>query len=755
MKCNATLDSILVVTNVETIESRVHYISKSHISSVPQSMSVLDSLNSKQREAAETTEGPVLIIAGAGSGKTRALTIRIAHMIMELGIDPSHILAVTFTNKAATEMKARISELLGGDERSLPLVGTFHSICVRILRKTIHHLGLDSSFVIYDSADQVALMKTLLKEKNLDEKQFHPKAVLGAISNAKNALITPEEYASRAEGTFTQTVSTMYSLYQKMLRQANALDFDDIIMMTVKIFTTFPEILEKYQDQFQYISVDEYQDTNHAQYILISLLAQKYRNVCVIGDDWQSIYSWRGANMRNILEFEKDYPEAKVIKLEQNYRSTKVIVEAANAVVKNNTERTDKTLFSEKENEHKITLLTANSERDEVEKVIDRIDHHMLEKGISLKDFVVLYRTNAQSRNFEEGMIRHGIPYKIIGGVKFYERKEIKDVLAYMKLIQNPKDNVSFSRVINTPSRKIGAKSLEVLSKIAFFRGISNFEAIEEAVQIGDLTPSAKSALISFHGLITEFAENNREYAASGVMKHVVSLTKYDKFLLDGTEEGEERFANVSELVSVAAKYDGLEPGISLATFLEEVALVSDTDQLGDADESVTLMTLHSSKGLEYSYVFMVGLEDGLFPSGRSQLDPRDLEEERRLMYVGMTRAKEKLYLAHATSRLMYGSYSSSPASRFLEEIPEEYMEGFQAKKKLHSMLDTVFAEEVRYVDDESAESFYAPGDVITHTSWGNGTVLAVEGDILTVKFHNVRFGTKRIAANIAPIRKV
>ena len=718
-------------------------------------MSVLDSLNAKQREAAETTEGPVLIIAGAGSGKTRALTIRIAYMISELGIDPAHILAVTFTNKAATEMKARIGELLGGDERSLPLVGTFHSICVRLLRKTIYHLGMDASFVIYDSADQVALMKSILKEKNLDEKQFHPKVVLGAISNAKNALITPEEYAARAEGTFTQTVSTMYSLYQKLLRQANALDFDDIIMMTVKIFTTFPEILEKYQDQFQYISVDEYQDTNHAQYILISLLAQKYRNVCVIGDDWQSIYSWRGANLRNILEFEKDYPEAKVIKLEQNYRSTKVIVEAANAVVKNNSERTDKTLFSEKENEHKITLLTANSERDEVEKVIDRIDHHMLEKGISLKDFVVLYRTNAQSRNFEEGMIRHGIPYKIIGGVKFYERKEIKDVLAYMKLIQNPKDNVSFSRVINTPSRKIGAKSLEVVSKIAFLRGVSNFEAIEEALQIGDLTPGAKSAFIAFHKLITELSENNREYSASGVMKHVISLTKYDKFLLDGTEEGEERFANVSELVSVATKYDGLEPGISLATFLEEVALVSDTDQLGDADEAVTLMTLHSSKGLEYSYVFMVGLEDGLFPSSRSQLDPRDLEEERRLMYVGMTRAKEKLYLAHSTSRLLYGSYSSSPASRFLEEIPEEYMEGFQAKKKLHSMLDTVFADEVRYVDDDSADSFYAPGDVIVHTSWGNGTVLAAEGDILTVKFHNVRFGTKRIAANIAPIRKV
>lgn len=717
---------------------------------------LLESLNEKQREAVLHTDGPLLIIAGAGSGKTKALTHRIAYLIEAKGVLPEQILAVTFTNKAATEMKERVAGLLTGWKSTLPVMGTFHSICVRLLRKHIHVMGYDNTFTIYDSADQVSVMKRIFKEKGINEKQFNPRAVLGAISNAKNELMAPEAYAQQASGTFMETVAVLYPLYQRALRQSGALDFDDLIMKTVELFQSNADILQRYQENFRYICVDEYQDTNQAQYVLVSMLAALHRNICVIGDDWQSIYSWRGANIRNILSFETEYTDAMVIKLEQNYRSTQTIVQAANAVVRNNSERTDKELWSEKESEHKITILEASNEREEAEKVIQNIMENLQLPGTRLADFVMLYRTNAQSRILEEACMRHGVPYKIVGGVKFYERKEIKDMLAYLRLTLNARDNVSFLRIVNVPARKIGAKTLEELSAIGNQTQeplLASINYLEENLNIG---PAAKRALLEFAKLMNQLREANREFPASGVIKHVLRLAGYEDMLKDGTEEGEERLKNVQELISVATKYDNLEPGISLATFLEEVALVSDLDEFQDEEDAITLMTLHASKGLEFPFVYMVGLEEGLFPSSRSSLDPKDLEEERRLMYVGMTRAKDRLYLCFCNYRTLYGSSHGAIPSRFLDEIPEEFLEHEQGTRKaaIKSMLDDAFAE-VSYAELDENTPLYEAGDVIEHASWGMGKVLGREGDILTVKFANPRWGTKKLAANVAPIRRV
>lgn len=717
---------------------------------------LVEALNERQQEAVLNTEGPLLIIAGAGSGKTKALTHRIAYLIEAKGVLPEQILAVTFTNKAANEMKERVRGLLQGYHSTLPMMGTFHSICVRLLRRHIHLLGFDNNFTIYDTADQLSVMKRLFKERGINEKQCNPRAVLGAISNAKNELTGPEAFQQQASGTFMETVAAMYPLYQRQLRQSGALDFDDIIMKTVELFQTNADILQRYQQLYRYVSVDEYQDTNHAQYVLVSLLAALHRNICVIGDDWQSIYSWRGANIHNILSFEQEYPDAKVIKLEQNYRSTQTIVQAANAVVRNNSERTDKELWSEKTSDHKVTVLEAGNEREEAEKVLQSIMTNLQEPGTKLADFVMLYRTNAQSRILEEACMRHGMPYKIVGGVKFYERKEIKDMLAYLRLTLNPRDSVSFLRIVNVPARKIGAKTLEELGKISQDTQEALLPAInyvQENMQIG---PAAKRALLDFAGLMVQLREANAAFPASGVIKHVLRLAGYEDMLKDGTDEGEERFKNVQELISVATKYDNLEPGISLATFLEEVALVSDLDEFQDEDDAITLMTLHASKGLEFPFVYMLGLEEGLFPSSRSSLDPKDLEEERRLMYVGMTRAKDRLYLCFCNYRTLYGTSHGAIPSRFLDEIPEEFLEyeGAPRKQAIKSMLDDAFAE-ISYAEIDENMPLYEAGDIIEHASWGVGKVLAREGDILTVKFQNPRWGTKKLAANVAPIRRV
>lgn len=707
-----------------------------------------------QQEAVLSTEGPVLIIAGAGSGKTRALTHRIAYLIHERKVAPQNILAVTFTNKAAGEMKERIIGLVGSELDDLPTVGTFHSFCAQILRRHIHELGFENSFTIYDSNDTVVLMKQIMKDYHLSEKQLNPKAVLGHISQAKNELMGPEEYEMQAHNFFTQKVAELYKPYQARLRQCQALDFDDLLMKTVDLFRQFPKILDSYQERYRYISVDEYQDTNHAQYTLVKMLAEKYRNICVIGDPDQSIYSWRGANMNNILDFEKDYPEALVIKLEQNYRSTSVILDAAHALIERNRNRKDKKLWTDREGGEKIRIWNASDERDEAMKVAQAIAQQVhSHETPDYREFAVLYRTNAQSRALEEAFMRYGVPYKIVGGVKFYLRKEIKDVIAYLRVINNPDDNVSLLRIINTPSRKIGAKTLEQLQHFAAQQGISMFRAIERAREIDGL--GSKAAHIEKFGrLIKRLQEVNQKYSAGGVIKHVIVESGYRDFLLsEKTPEGEARLQNVQELVSVADKYDGLEPGISLATFLEEVALISDLDNIEDEHNAATLMTLHAAKGLEFPIVFMTGLEEGVFPHSRTLFEPQELEEERRLMYVGVTRAKDMLYILHARQRMLFGEFKQNAPSQFLLDIPEELIEGQTMQERPHRS----FGERPIPLEDE--EGFVPPelhdGDRVSHRSFGEGVVLSVSGGVVTIAFKDPGVGVKKLAISIAPIEKL
>lgn len=785
-------------------------------------MNVLESLNNQQQEAVLATNGPVLIIAGAGSGKTKALTHRIANLIINHNVSPWNILAVTFTNKAANEMKERLAALLNVDlsvgdfyNSSLPTMGTFHSICVRILRKEIHNLGYENSFVIYDSADQLALIKQIMKDLHINDRKFNPKAILSHISGAKNQLIDSEEYRKLSSNVFTDNAALVYNFYQKALEKSQALDFDDIIFKTVTLFRNNPEILEKYQDKFKYISVDEYQDTNHAQYTFVNLLANKYKNICVVGDDWQSIYSWRGADIQNILDFHKDYPEAKIIKLEQNYRSTQNILDAADSVIKKNRNRTDKKLWTENNEGNQISVVRAEDERHEAEHIAREIERRCTDflGQKTYKDFVVLYRTNAQSRTVEEMFMRYGIPYKIVGGVKFYERKEIKDMLAYLRLILNPSDSVSFLRVINVPARKIGDKTIGTLQEFARMRGYSLMEAIQNLDQSTDFNETKKKSLQKFQKLIDELRKVNREFSASGVIKHVLVNAGYKDYLLaDGSPEGEVRFENVQELISVASKYDALEPGISLATFLEEVALISDLDEYTDKDRSVTLMTLHAAKGLEFSDVFICGLEEGVFPHSRCLLDPSELEEERRLMYVGITRAKENLTLLCSRRRLLYGESRSNSPSQFLSDIPQHLTRrlGFEAssanlpqnsqffstglkpvpletnvtseetvfsydaidseffsdKKEEHQYFhsEKKYSQEAKAIQPEanlqSKSNFLSPdeinvGDNIEHKTFGKGTILNVTGGIVTIAFKDPRVGVKKLALSVAPIVKL
>ncbi len=715
---------------------------------------LLEGLNKEQKEAVLATEGPLLILAGAGSGKTKALTHRIAYLIEEKHIPPSNILAVTFTNKAAKEMKERMASMLG-DESKVPLMGTFHSICVQFLRRHIHHLGIDNSFTIYDGGDQVALMKEIFKNSQISNTQFNEKTILGGISKAKSKYQSPEDYAREVHSSFSEIVAQVYPKYVRALHKANALDFDDLLMKTIELFEAQPEVLRSYQERFQYVCVDEYQDTNHVQYLLMNMLGKLHGNICVIGDDWQSIYSWRGANMQNILDFEKDYPNARVIRLEQNYRSTKTIVEAANAVIKCNEGRSEKTLWTEKEGEQKIIKIEARDERDEGEKVIGSILSHMRERGATFKDFAVLYRMNAQSRILEESLMRHGVPYRIVGGVRFYERKEIKDVLSYLKLTQNPTDDVALLRIINVPARKIGGVTLQKVREVALMEDSSMLEAAAKCAGEGLLSPAANKSLLQFLEVMSELRKANKEFGAGAVIRHILKLAKYEEYLLDGSDEGQQRLANVEELISVASKYDGLEPGIALATFLEEVALISDVDSLDTKDDAVVLMTLHSSKGLEFPTVYLVGLEEGIFPSSRSQLDKEAMEEERRLMYVGMTRAKDKLYLSYAKSRLLYGNYTTPLASRFFDEIPPQYYEETDDQRTQNLVNDaysdvsyTSFDEDVEIVE-------YVLGDAVEHDVWGKGRVVGVQGGIISVSFLDPTIGTKKLAVTVAPIRKV
>lgn len=750
----------------------------------------LDGLNDKQKEAIQATDGPVLIIAGAGSGKTRALTHRIAYLIEEKGVRPWNILAVTFTNKAATEMKNRIVKLLSHEglaNTEIPTVGTFHSICAQLLRRHIHLLGFENQFVIYDANDQVVLMKAIMKDHHIDEKQLNPKAVLGAISQAKNQLMGPDDYATHAHNPFTEKVGELYKPYQRRLAKNQALDFDDLILKTVELFEKFPDILDQYRERYLYISVDEYQDTNHAQYTLIKMLAEKYRNLCVIGDPDQSIYSWRGANMQNILDFEKDYPEALVIKLEQNYRSTSLILEAAHSVIERNIHRKEKKLWTERQGGEKLKVCTSRDERDEAYKVAETILKHVrLQEASSEKpspdyrEFAVLYRTNAQSRVLEEAFMRFGIPYKIVGGVKFYLRKEIKDIIAYLRVIQNPHDSVSLLRIINTPARKIGPKAIEQVQSEAVLADVSFFTALEKQTD--------SKAMLTFSAMIRHFRDLSEEFAVAGLIKHVISESGYrDMLSSDQSPEGEARLQNIQELISVADKYEALEPRIALATFLEEISLISDLDQLEDEPNSATLMTLHSAKGLEFPVVFITGLEEGIFPHSRALFEPHELEEERRLMYVGITRAMNHLYLLHAKQRMLFGEFKQNAPSQFLIDLPEHLVEGnapatpnpgfgsrvfggqfdpYGDAPSRSSDSGPRFVPEVDFTPDdpenrpipmEDDGGFEIPelhdGDRVFHKSFGEGVVIQIAGGMVTVAFKMV--GIKKLSLSIAPLRKL
>lgn len=617
------------------------------------SSKLLDELNPMQREAAECLTGPVLILAGAGSGKTKTLTHRIAHLVAS-GVHPSQVLAVTFTNKAAGEMRERLSSLvathLPGKVYSFPWLGTFHSVCVRILRRDIGALGYETGFTIYDSSDSLALTKQVMGELNIDPKAVNPRTVRNFISGAKNELMGPAAYAAQAEGYFMETVAKVYPRYQAALKSANALDFDDLLVKTVELFQEFPQVLEDYRTRFQHILIDEYQDTNQAQYLLVKLLAT-HGNICVVGDDYQAIYGWRGANFRNILNFEHDWPTAKIIKLEQNYRSTQTILDAADAVIKNNYQRTDKTLWTQNGQGSPVTIYEALDGNDEADFLCTEIRSLQRELG-TLNGFAVLYRTNAQSRLLEESFLRREIPYRLVGAVQFYERREIKDMLAYLRVLANPNDIIAFERASAVPSRGIGKKAIEAVRTL----GIA--AAAEKNLKVKN-----------FAVLLETLRQYAAEHPVPELIDRITDATGFREYLLDGTEEGEMRWENVQELKSVAEGYDGLD------RFLEATALISDVDNYDPNHEAVTLMTMHNAKGLEFPVVFIVGCEEGIFPHSRALSDPAQMEEERRLCYVGMTRAKQRLYLLHANTRLLYGGLQANPASRFLGEVPDHLKE--------------------------------------------------------------------------------
>lgn len=619
---------------------------------------ILESLNHNQREAVETLEGPVLVLAGAGSGKTKTLTHRIGNLVAN-GVNPGNILAVTFTNKAAGEMRERLTKLLvdlrnsqeqPGFLPNVPWLGTFHSICVRILRRDISALGYENNFVIYDSSDSMVLVKQAMKDLRIDPKQLNANAVRSAISGAKSELLNPAGYEAVAEGYFMEQVAKVYRNYQAELKKANALDFDDLLALTVKLFQNHAEILNDYQQMFKYILIDEYQDTNLAQYSLIKMLGT-HGNVCAVGDDYQAIYGWRGANFRNILNFAKDWPQAKTIKLEQNYRSTQTILDAADSVIKNNYNRTDKSLWTDKGQGAPINVYEAFDALDEADFIVTEIKS-LQKEFASLNNFAILYRTNAQSRVLEEAFLKREMPYRLVGAIEFYSRKEIKDVMSYLRVIENPNDLVSLERASKTPSRGIGPKTFELVR-----------------LEGAQLAQEKNAKLRSFFELFQTMRQYANEHTVSELVDFVVGSSGMRLALLQEGEEGEERLANVEELKSVAEGYT------SLREFLEATALISDIDNYNNQSEAVTMMTLHNSKGLEFPVVFIVGLEETIFPHSRALSDPAEMEEERRLCYVGITRAKERLYLMRANSRLIYGSFNSNPASRFISEIPSHLLD--------------------------------------------------------------------------------
>lgn len=741
----------------------------------------LSQLNMPQREAVECTEGPLLILAGAGSGKTRVLTTRIAYLIYEKRVAPWNILAITFTNKAAQEMRERIVALVGQDGEKV-WASTFHSTCVRILRNEINYIGYDTSFVIYDDADQQTLIKMILKEQNLDEKKFPPRGVAARISTHKNELRTPEMAYREAMGDFAEEKhAEIYRMYQERLKQNNALDFDDLIMLTVQLFRDYPEVLERYQERFRYILVDEYQDTNMAQYVLVKLLASRYENLCVVGDDDQSIYQWRGADIRNILNFEKDYPNARVVKLEENYRSTQCILDAAYSVVRHNEGRKDKRLWTEKKEGSLIASYMAYTEREEAWFIAKQIRDGVKE-GRKLKDFAILCRATAQFRVLEETFIKEAIPYHIYGGQKFYGRKEIKDIMAYLRIIANPADVISAERALATPKRGVGDTSW---MKLVQFAQENNLTISDALLRAEESTVGKKYAMImaQFGRLLDTFRILSESLPVTALTQMILEESGYLQALqAEKTVEAESRIENLNEFISITTAFDSREDAenLNLSAFLAEVALFTDLDQMDTAEDSVTIMTMHGAKGLEFPVVFVTGMEEGVFPHSRAaySLEPGEMEEERRLCYVALTRAKEQVYLTRAGERMLYGRTNYNAPSRFLKEMPAHLVWDMNREtKKRHaeerkpaasagrSGADFFGSQAVKAAgkpDGGTAGSAagnaeYQINDTIEHKKWGQGVVVGVSGsgEDLSIRVIFPEMGMKDLFVKYAPIRKV
>ncbi|MEN1938430.1 DNA helicase PcrA [Paenibacillus sp. 102] len=737
---------------------------------------LLNGLNPEQQKAVQTTNGPLLLMAGAGSGKTRVLTHRIAYLLGEKGVAPWNVLAITFTNKAAREMRERIDTLVGPEAEDI-WISTFHSMCVRILRRDIDRIGINRNFTILDASDQLTVVKKIMKERNIDPKKFDPRSILGGISNAKNELLSADKYAKQISiaDPFEKLTSDVYTEYQKRLLKNNSLDFDDLIMTTIQLFDRIPEVLEFYQRKFQYIHVDEYQDTNRAQYILVNKLAARFKNLCVVGDSDQSIYRWRGADISNILSFEKDYENAQVILLEQNYRSSQNILNAANAVIENNSNRKPKKLWTDNQIGSKISYYRAATEKDEAYFVAKKIRDEIQMGNRNYTDFAVLYRTNAQSRMVEEIFLKSNIPYKIVGGIKFYDRKEIKDILAYLRLIANPDDEISFARIINMPKRGIGATSIDKIINYGVQNGISLTAVLDEIEHVG-VSAKITKAVKEFASLLHNWVNMQEYLSVTELVEEVIEKTGYrDMLKNERSLEAEGRLENLDEFLSVTQTFESQSEDKSLVAFLTDLALVADIDRVDEdptAGEEVILMTMHSAKGLEFPVVFIIGLEEGVFPHTRSLMEEDEMQEERRLAYVGITRAEEELYLSNAQMRTLFGRTNMNAASRFISEIPTELVEPlnetapkretFSAKGRTTGAGATTTRSRSAFVRPAvkttgGEQIGWAVGDKASHQKWGVGTVVSVKGEgdakELDIAFPSP-IGIKRLLAKFAPVTK-
>ena len=726
--------------------------------------SLLTGLNKEQQQAVQHTEGPLLILAGAGSGKTKVLTVRIAHLLAQ-GVNPYEILAITFTNKAAKEMKSRVEGLVG-DVASRIWLSTFHSFCAKFLRFELDNfLGYNSNFTIYDTSDSQAVIKAALKALNLDDKYYPVGAMIAAISDAKNKLLFASDFRKQARDFYQQKVADVYEYYERELRKNNALDFDDLLLVAVKLLQSNEAVLDKYSKRFRYVMIDEYQDTNHAQYLLAKLLASHWKNIAVVGDADQSIYAWRGADIQNILDFEKDYPNCTSIKLEQNYRSTKIILDAANAVIENNEGRPKKNLWTDKTEGAKIQHFTAQSEHEEAAFIGDTIAKKHDIHGVPYGDMAILYRTNAQSRVLEEALIKRALPYTMVGGTKFYDRKEIKDVLAYLRVLYNPFDDLSLLRIINVPKRSIGATTVAKLQDYARANGTSLFMTLTQLHLVDTIKGKTKEKLEEFGILIFTLVAEMEDKTVLDILEAILDRTGYLAQLEESTDpQDQARAENIGELLSVAKDFQDTNPTGTVEDFLEQVALVNDVDSFEQEESKVTLMTLHAAKGLEFPIVFLGGLEEGLFPHSRTLMNPEEIEEERRLAYVGITRAEKELYISNATTRTVFGRTSSYLPSRFIDEIPEELVDGLRAKRKVPDDIKRHVPQHMSVTSRPVTKPIvrneviadWKVGDTAIHSKWGNGKVINVAGEgagmKLTIEFPTQ--GVRVVMAKFAPVKK-